>query len=176
MTKQFIASLCLLAIVGVGVGVGVKGADVDCTVTPGIISVVVTPPSVDYGTMGLNDTNNSGIISATVGSLSTSLTIQGVNANPKDTTNDNIWVLSSTVGVDQYIHAYTTSTDELTGADLGTEYTTNWVYLTTSPQTLASSIADTTLNFQLDMRTPESSSASIYSEHSTTITVLATAG
>ncbi len=179
MNKQFIASLCLLTMVGVAVGVGVKAVNtVTCTVTPGLVSVEVGPTSVAYGTMPFNDTESSGTITATVGSVPTALGIIGYDAT-QSTTDDVNWILDATIGTENhYVHAYTTNMEVGSGTTLGTEteYSTKWVALgKVDYATLASNIeAGENQTFQLDMRTPSSSSASVYGEHTTDVTIQAT--
>lgn len=171
-------------------------AVVSATVTPGVISVSVSPTSVPYGAMPLNDTKDSLDITATNnGSVKENFDIKAADAEYQEVgeeaalcTDTGVldkctWSLASSVGVaDQYVHAYTTDLIEPTGTALGldNEYTTKWVPLAKDPtyKDLANNVvaATGTQSFQLDMRTPASGGGETApgKEYSTTVTILAT--
>jgi len=176
MNKQFIASLCVLAMVGMAVGVGVQADDtVECTVTPGVVSVTITPDAVvAYGAMAMGDTKSSEEITATAGAVEVDLTIKGSDAVYA---TDNVWTLGSAPGTDIYTHAYTTDDSwSATGEALTNDPTTGWDALATSAQDL---ILDLAANdgeiFKLDMRTPSTAGGEtiIGEVYSTTVTIMA---
>ncbi len=169
MNKQFIASLCILAVVGVAVGVGVKGADVDCTVTPGEISVSLNRTSVGYGIMLLNDSKVDpiGAITATAGTAEVDLNFTGSNATYVIGSTDCgdgtcTWTLATTPGTDIYKHGTTINSSETA--------------LTTSAQTLITDLsAGTPEDFTLKMYTPANGGieTDLGSEYGTTVTITA---
>ena len=157
MNKQFIASLCVLAIVGMAVGVGVEAGDtVTATVTPETVEVTIDPATFDYGIMGTSSTeqysaiydsgNNIGLgypslVTATVGNTGTDLNIRGVNATGA---GSYIWTLDgSGIGPNQYMHAFTNTSGVTSGN------------LTAVSQTLEIGvIANGSATFDLQISTP----------------------
>ena len=163
MTKQFIATLCILAVVGVGVGVGVEGAGeagVGATVTVQNISVSVTDGTVEYGTLAV-DTSKSTLASelndlqtaTNNGNVTETLNIRG--------TDSSAWTLAGTADANQYVHEFS--------KDSGS----NWTALTISNQELATGVAESgTQDFDLQITTPTSSTD--YTEQAVNVTVQVT--
>jgi len=167
MNKQFIASLCLLAIVGVAVGVGVKGADegtVGATVTPELVSVTVDTTSVAYGTVSLNIVDaipltDSVITPTNNGNVTVKLDIRGADSTT--------WTLSSSaVDANTFMHKF----GLWDGTNLGTLVALD----PTAYAALDASVAPSNSgeDFKLRLSTPSSTTA--YAEESTTVTILAT--
>lgn len=192
MTKQLIATICILGLVGMVVGAGALATNtITATVTPGLVSVTVSPDTVGYGSMLMDETKASGTIGATAGTADVDLNIYGTNAEYAEVSGEEdlcpttgtldycTWDLSSSISADDdYVHAYTTDTAEPTGTTLGTAYTTEWVPLDYSAnvKTLAEDLAGgATQDFQLDMRTPASAGdeTAMGKTYSTTVTVQA---
>jgi len=137
-------------------------ATVTATVTVQNISVSVSDGTVAYGTLSLNTsagTNGSDTQTATNnGNVTETLLIKGQNTAA--------WTLAATAGSDQYRHMFCTSSCA--------SPTTNYTALTTSNQTLGSSIATSgTATFDLYLTSPTSSSS--YTQQSVDVTVTATA-
>ena len=161
ITKQFIATLCILAVVGVAVGMGAQGAEapVSATVTVQNISASVSDGTVEYGTMVAGasaDTVDTDTQTATNnGNVTANLNIRG--------TDSTAWFLKDTAaGATEYRHAF--STDAF--ATMGTA-------LTLSNQTLASSVAVSgTQDFDLKITTPLL--ASDFTQQSVNVIVQAT--
>ena len=164
MTKQFIATICILGLVGMVVGVAVKGATeapVTATVTVQNISVTVTDGTVAYGTLAVNTTK-----STLVGELAD---LQTATNNGNITENFNIrgtdsgtWTLGAVAGSNVYVHRFSTNSG------------TTWTALTTPGYlTLATTKAvGGTQTFDLQITTPTVSAD--YIEHSVNVTVQAT--
>lgn len=115
--KSLLTAICILTITGVVVGNMVGASDegtVTATVTIGDVSVTVDPVSFNYGTMPFNASKESfdvvgggsNNIKATVGSVVTDLDIMA--------TSTAAWTLASSVGANQYMHEFATSTDQTT--------------------------------------------------------------
>jgi hypothetical protein len=165
MTKQLIASILILGLVGMVVGVVAQGAEtasVAATVTVQNISVTVSDGTVAYGTLPVNTTK-----STLVGELND---LQTATNNGNVTENFNIkgqnsanWTLAASAGADQYVHKFS--------KDSGV----SWTALTTSYATLATGIAALgTQTFDLQITTPTSSTN--YTQQSVDVTVQAVAG
>lgn len=162
MTKQLIASICVLGLLGMAVGI-VATADttgtVTATVTPQIISVTVDVSDVDYGILDVSETSApSSVITATNnGNVAEKLEIKG-----SDSTN---WTLSDTaIGADIFMHEFATDDDS---------YVSYTALDNTNYTTLDASVAASgTQLFKLQLKMP--SSTSVTDQQSTTITVLAT--
>lgn len=162
MTKQIIASICVLGLLGMAVGV-VATADetgtVTATVTPQIIAVTVDVSSVDYGILDVSDTSApSAVITATnTGNVAEKLEVKG-----SDSTN---WTLSNAaIGADQFMHEFATDDDSY--VSYTALHNTNY---TTLDATVATSSAQL---FKSRLKMP--SSTSVTTQQSTTVTVLAT--
>lgn len=161
MTKQFIASIAILGLVGMLVGVAVLAAaeqSVTATVTPQVLSVTVSPTSIDYGILDVSTATTSSEITATNnGNVTEKFNIRGSNS-----TN---WTLSTaSIGTDVFMHEFST--------DVG--YTTWAPLATTTYATLAPSIATSNSDlFKLKFKMPSVTTAT--STQTTTVTVQATA-
>ena len=168
MNKQFIASLCILAVVGVAVGVGVEGADeagVGATVTPKLVSVSVSSGIVAYGILDLDATKNTALyhnsdnlngmdvaqtqIVTSESNVDIELNIKSSNAEAVTDTND--WILNSVNTTENYyIH-------EFKGGDVG-----SWTQLPVDHSYAAldaSPVADS-VGFDLQITTPTSTNSS----------------
>ncbi|MBZ9577696.1 hypothetical protein KJA13_01520 [Patescibacteria group bacterium] len=166
--KSLIASILILGLVGMVVGAAVKAAtegSVTATVTPGVVSVIVSPNSFDYGYMTLNTSKTSheagqtSGITATVGGVNTDLEIKGADA----TSSSGSWTLVGTPGSDEYVHEFGEGADP-------SSYTT----LTTTYVDLASVSASGSYVFGLRITTPTSSTYT--EEYSVPTIVLASWG
>lgn len=137
-------------------------ASVAATVTVQNISVTVSDGTVAYGTLAVNTsagTNGSDTQTATNnGNITEDFNIRGQDSAD--------WTLASSAGSDQYVHRFCTSTC--------TSPPTSYTALTTSYQTLASSVsASGNQTFDLHITTPTSSS--VFTEQSVDVTVQAVA-
>jgi len=159
MTKQFIASLCLLALVGMAVGVGVQGAEegtVGATVTVESISVSISSDGiVAYGTIGAGDSKNTALYHestnldgmnpadtqtvANDGNITVTINIRG--------TGSDAWTLATTAsGATDYSHKFSKDA-----------FDTDGTALTLSNQELASGvISGNSQTFDLEITTPPS--------------------
>ncbi len=134
---------------------------VAATVTVQNISVSVTDGTVAYGTLGTSasaDTNPADTQTATNnGNITENFNIRGQNSAN--------WTLGATAGADTYVHKFCKLT-------CGTP-PTNYTALTTSNQTLATSVATSgTQTFDLEISTPTTSTN--YTQQSVDVTVQAT--
>jgi len=153
-TRNFLAIVCVLALVGATVGVVSKAAEEDkvtATVEIGDISVSVSPDSFDYGSMPFSTSRTSFSvidggnknIGATVGAVETDLDIKA--------SSTAAWTLSdSAIGADIYMHKFGLAADETTEAGSYTAASSTYAELTTN---VASS---TTVWFGLEIHVPES--------------------
>lgn len=180
MEKQFLATICILGIIGMMIGTTAEAGDtVTATVTPGNYSVTLDVTTAAYAGMTLSATKTSATITATNnGSLASKLNIIGSDA----TYTSYTWTQSTTApGSDTFVHAFTTkATPPATGATLGTDPTVEWVSLdkTSTYKTLVASVAAAgTQAFHLDMRTPTTAGAgtSFGNEYSTSVVLQAVA-
>ena len=171
--KSLIASIAIVAVVGMAVGVGVQGADtasVAATVTVQNISVTVADGTVAYGTLGVStskDTTSGGLndtqVATNNGNVAENFAIKGSNSAN--------WTLAGAAGADAYVHQFCTAG---TGSPDPCDATPTYTALTTVNQTLASSVAVSgTKRFDLKITTPTSSTN--FTEQSVNVTVLATA-
>lgn len=176
--KKFLAILGIFSLAVLSFGLAAIGAEntaaVTATVTPGVVSVTVSPPSVAYGTLPLSTSNSSRstalsetITATNVGTVPAQLNISGSNATGGGTP----WALNSspsdtgTVSADQFVHRF----DADATFDTGTAKA-----LSISYQTLAASVgAGGTQNLVLQMNMPTASTDSV--TKSTTVTVQAVA-
>ncbi len=176
MNKQFIASLCVLAVVGMAVGVGVKGADiVDCTVTPKLIAVSVGDGSVDYGVLSFgNDTNDTldGTAVETQTITNDSNVSADIDLKSTDATGTTPWELVSAMpGSEEFRHQY--DIDGTAGFAVWEDFPTDNNYTITPVATLTKfGGADDSATLDLNIVMPSSSSD--MSDHSITITARAT--
>jgi hypothetical protein len=161
-----IYTITLISIIYFGVSTvhAASSANVTATVTIQNVSVSVSDAAIAYGTLsssGTEDTTTAGIndsqTASNDGNVTEDLNIRGANS-----TN---WTLSGTAGVDTYIHSFC-----ITDCD----GTPSWTALTTSNQTLATSVsAAGTQLFDLQFSAPTSSTT--FTEESLTVTVQASA-
>jgi hypothetical protein len=185
--KSLLATICILAIVGMAVGVTIvmAGDTVNCTVTPGNYAVSVLPTSDPHGGMTLVSSHTGTKITATNdGSLTAKLTIIGADATYTEggKCGDGVctWTLSTSApGTDIYVHAFSTKDPApTTNGTLGSDPTVEWVALdkgSTYKTLVATKGSGLTQDFYLDMRTPATGSTETDygSEYSTDVTVAA---
>ena len=165
--KSLIYTLGFISLVGLALAVTAGAADSDsvtATVTVQNISVAVTDGTVTYGTLAVSST--------------ASTTSSGLDDSQTATNNGNItedfdiagqdsvaWTLESAIGANQYKHSFCT---------VDCDTTPSWTALTTSYQTLSTSVSSSgTTVFDLKLDTPSSSAS--YTEQSVDVTVLASA-
>lgn len=165
--KDIFSLIGILVFIGVAVSIVSQAADnatVTATVTAQNIAVSVADGTVAYGTIAVGgaasttaDSIDNSQTATNDGNVTSDLDIKGQNSSN--------WILSGSVGADQYIHQFCTS-----NCDAGP----TWTALTTSYQELATSIAAAgTQVFDLKITLPSSSSN--YTEQSVDVTVLASA-
>ena len=128
MNKQFIASLCVLAMVGMAVGVGVQGADegnVAATVSVKEISLTVGPDIVDYGTLAFTENASTAadyFTATNTGNVSADFSVRGAEA----TVTGGPWdLVTSIVNVDEFKHSVTGDTLGITEQFL-TDTSASW--------------------------------------------------
>ncbi|MCK4592112.1 hypothetical protein KAT63_01570 [Candidatus Parcubacteria bacterium] len=176
ITKQFVATLCILAVVGVAVGVGVEaGNEVECTVTPKLVSIGVSPPSVGYGFVDVPSTDNipttpssDPIIAATnSGNVDEDFTIRGDDATGTSIT----WtIVDGSPGTYDYNHKFLDC-----GNDSGCSSPAAANNLTKTTESLAEDVsAGSSEYFKLKLSTP-TETGNDTSQHSTSVTVIAIA-
>lgn len=161
--KSLIASICILAVVGMVVGVAVQGADtasVAATVTVQSISVSISDGTVAYGVIAAGTSKDtvtpSDLQTATNnGNVTETLNIKG--------TNSAAWTLAAAAfGATDYKHEFSKD-----------RFVTAGTALTLANQTLASGVASGgSQTFDLKITTPPS--AADYTAQSVNVTVLAT--
>lgn len=169
MNKQFIASLCVLAMVGMAVGVGVKADDtgtVGATVTAELITISVTSGSVAYGILSTNTSED------TVSSSQTQVVANGSNVavdlevKSSDAIGGTAWNLAATnEALNEFTHEFAPD-----GSAWETFDVDNNIYTS-----LAGNIAATTGTQNLNLRIKTPSSVSDNIQKIITVTVLATA-
>lgn len=139
-------------------------ASVTATVTVQNISVTVSDGTVTYGTMGVStsgDTTASGLNDSQTATNNGNVT-ENVNIKGQNSAN---WTLGAAAGVDTYAQKFCTT---------NCDSSPTWTALTTSYQTLASSIATSgTSVFDLQITTPTSSTN--FTQQSVDVTVQAVA-
>ena len=176
MNKQLIASICILGLVGMVVGVAVLAGTeepISATVTPKLVSVSVSPTTVNYGTLALSTSDGSrttalsGTFTATNGGNVT----ETFNIKGTDATGGTTWTLdyspanTGTVGNDQYVHRYDEGASFIGGEAAA---------LSTSYLTLKAGVAALgTADFVLQMNMPTGTTG--YGQRSSTVTVQAVA-
>lgn len=170
-TKNLFIAIGILAVAGVLVGiVAVKGATTDsvtATVEIGSVSVTVTPESFDYGTIPFSTTKesydttdlSSTNIDAQVGGVLTDLDIKG--------TSTVAWTLAGSIGENQYVHSFGTTTDDGTRPS-------SYTALTDTYTTLYADVASgTTKYFGLKIAVPSGGETS---QQSAAVDVMASWG
>lgn len=177
--RTLIATLCILGMISLVINVAVRAgteSTVTCSVTPGSYSVSVATSTYNYGSMTINSTASStDDIATNDGGLTEKFNIKGADAA---TTSPYIWTLNTDLGTDIYMHAFSATNTQASGAATTTDPETSWVALATGYQVLAASVAQSgTKTFWLDMRTPSAAGASTtYGQiYETTVTVQAAA-
>jgi len=171
MNKQFIASLCVLAVVGMAVGVGVQGADndsVECTVTPELIALTVTDGEVTYGTLGLNEEENTKNLGENQTVANTGNVNEQIQVKTSNAIGGTQWTVGTVGTQDVFEHYWSADPDE------GTPTWTVWT-VADAYATLNTSLPHTTGNTQLlglKIHTP--TAITDRTQKSITITVLAT--
>lgn len=166
-TSVLLISTVLTLLVSISVGVSAQTDTVTATVTVSSSSISLDQSTFAYGSTPANTATStvnlfggSGITATNNGSAA-DLDIQGAN------TAD--WTLGATTAEDQYVHKFCNDTD----SDCSTPET-NYTALTTSYQTLKSSVAaDGTVAFQLSLTTPNPST--VFTEQSAVVTIQASA-
>lgn len=137
---------------------------VTATVTVQNISVSVSDGTITYGTLGTSstqDTTSTGADDSQTATNDGNVT-EDFNIKGQDSAN---WTLAATQSTDQYFHKFCTT---------DCDGTPTWTALTTSYQTLASSVSTSgTQIFDLQIGTP--SSTSNYTQQSVDVTVQAVA-
>lgn len=175
--KSLIASICILAMVGMIVGVAVKAgteATVTATVKVENISVSITAnPTIGYGTMGQNATKgtHSGDMNTTIeatndGNITENFLIRAL----PDASTPN-WIIAldpATNGSNEYVHMFCKTSC--------TTPPTSYTALTVSNQSLATGIVATTgtQTFDLWINTPDPSTS--FEQQSVNVIVVAEAG
>lgn len=170
MTKQFFASIIVLALVAMVAAVGVNAAttaDVTSTVTAQLVSVSISDGVVSYGTLALNtteDTTVSGVndtqTATNDGNVTANLNIRSSDA----TSGGTNWELAALAGTDAFKHEFSTDS----GVNWGAFNVDNTTY-----STLANSVAaGNSQAFDLRIGTPTASTDSV--EHTVTVTVQVT--
>jgi C1A family cysteine protease len=133
-------------------------------VSEGIVSVVVTPSTVAYGTIALGESKNTTLGQQLTitndGGVAADFSIKSSNATRIDGTN---WTLVTTIpGPNEFKHEFSTNN----GSD--------WTPLVTDYQSLASGVAPG-FNQTFDLQITMPGSTTDYLEHAIVITVLAVA-
>lgn len=177
--KKFLAGLGILSLVLLAAApvFAAEAGPITATVTPQLVSVTVDVSNVGYGTQNLSTTDNTPtgdpeITATNNGNVAENFTIKGDDA----TDGSNIWTLSNTAGADAYVHKFNN--------DTGTYPDSSSVALDKAGKSLSTSVSGgsscTTFctgggseAFKLRMDTPASTSS--FAEHSTTVTVVASA-
>jgi hypothetical protein len=161
ISSIFLAGLLLIT----NTALAAETAVVAATVTPQNISVSVSDGSISYGTLGAGTAKST--ITADLNDLQTATNNGNVTAtlNIRGQNSTN-WTLGGAAGVDTYVHQFCTATCS--------SPPTNFTALTTSYQTLGTSIASSgTRTFDLRLTTP--SSSSVTTQQSVDVTVQAVA-
>ena len=170
--KSFIASICILGLVGMVVGVAVQGADtgtVAATVTPRLLSVSVSPITVGYGVVDVpgvdkapvTPTTDPVITATNDGNAAEKLNIKGANA----TGTSVLWTITTAAPGGSPTYNY--------NHKFGVSPYSIFTAMDTNYATLVASVAQGgTQDFRLRLSTPTDAGAD-YSVHSTTVTVQA---
>lgn len=143
-------------------------ATVTATVTAQNVAVSVSDGSIAYGTLEQNSTKNTLLAGANDmqtatndGNVTSTINIKGQNSAN--------WTLAGTAGSDAYTHHFCNDTD----LDCSTPLT-NYTALTTSYQSLDTGVAASgTVDFQLQINTPNPST--VFTQQSVDVTVQAVA-
>lgn len=178
--RKFLSGLGILSLVLALAAPALAATEegVTATVTPQLVSVTVDVSSVGYGTQNLSTTDNKPtgdpeITATNNGNVAENFTIKGDDA----TASGSTWTLSTTAGASAYVHKYNADTG-------GTYPDLSSVALDKTGKSLSTGVSGGTSctttctgggseAFKLRMDTPTSTSS--FAEHSTTVTVVATA-
>lgn len=144
---------------------------VSATVTPQNISVTVSDGAVAYGTLTLNDTEDttSGGVNDSQLATNDGNVTEDFNIRSTDATGGTTWTLAGSAGADQFAHSFCNSGS---GSPDPCDATPTWGALSTSYNSLATAVAPAGTNrFDLQINTPTSSSDFV--QKSITVTVQA---
>jgi len=162
--KKLLATICILAMVGMMVGVIAKAVDeksVTATVTVQQIAISIAPGTVGYGTLALSgtkDTTSGGTNETQTvtnnGNVNVDLDIKGTTATSQCT-----WTLAATQGDNQYFHKYcNTGSGTPDVCDTGP----TWTALTTTYAQFDTAVIPTgTSKFDLQVGVPSTTTCSV---------------
>lgn len=164
--KSFLSLFLLSVLVSLSIGLGTEAATegtVTATVTAQNVAVTVSDGSITYGTLAVSttqDTTSGGLddsqTATNAGNVTSDLDIKG-----QDATGGTGWTLAGSINTDTYVQEFCTS---------DCDSSPSWTALTTSYQTLGSSVAAAgTVVFDTKISMP--SSVSDYVEKSVDVTV-----
>jgi hypothetical protein len=165
---QVMVSLVFSSLMFTSLARAANNAQVTATVTVQEIAVSVSDGSIAYGTVATSGTQST--LAAGVNDMQT-ITNDGNVSQDFDIKGSNSanWTLSGTQGENQYFHKFCNDTD-LDCSNTSSNYTA----LTTSDQAIDTSIAaDGTVNFQLYLGVP--SSTTYYTQQNVNVTITASA-
>ncbi len=169
MTKQLIASICILGLLGMAVGVvatAATTADVSATVTAELISVSVSNGSVTYGILPLNTSKNTVTLTQTQVVTNNSNVAVDLEVKSSDAVGGTQWNLAATnASLDEFTHEFAPDGSTWTGFNVD-----NSTYVTLGAGNIAASGG--TQNLDLRIKTPTSVTDNV--EKTITVTVLAT--
>ncbi len=164
----FLLATSFFIVTSSGIVKAATTATVTATVTVQNIAVSVSDGSIGYETLGQNSTQNT--LPAGVNDMQTATNDGNITStiNIKGQNSAN-WTLAGTAGSDTYTHHFCNDTDDDCTTPL-----TNYTALTTSYQTLKASVAESgTVDFQLQINTPNPST--VFTQQSVDVTVQAVA-
>ena len=168
MTKQFIATLCILAVVGVGVGVGAQGANeapVSATVTAELITISVASGSVTYGILPTDTNEDTVSLSQTQVVTNDSNVAVDLEVKSSDAAGGTPWNLAATnEALDEFTHEFAPDGSTWAMFDVNNDIYTS----------LAGNIAASTGTQDLDLKIKTPSSVSDNTQKTIIVTVLAT--
>jgi len=168
MTKQFIATILILGVIGMVVGAVVRAATgtVSCTVTPKLISVTVTDGEVHYGTVEVDSEKSSKDVGENQTVTNNGSVNEKIEVKTSNASGGTAWTAAGTAGNNQFVHYWSANPDA--GSPTWTAWTAADVYATL----VASLAKDGTQALGLKIHTPTVTTD--YVEKSITVTVLAT--
>lgn len=171
VVRSYLFSILISILLSFIIVVPVLASDsgtVTATVTPKLISVVVSPNAISYGTVALGQNDvvpnpDTEIVVNNNGTVAEKFSIRGGSASATVGSTTYTWTLSNTsTGADQFMHKY----------GLGSSYSTFTALSTTYAQFVASEPAGfgESLKFRISMPT---SITGLSTQYSTTIDILA---
>ena len=168
MTKQFLASVMVLALAATVVGVGVNAdstADVSATVTAQLVSVSITSDGVvAYGTLPLNTTKDTIALTDTQTATNNGNVTVDLGIRSSDAVGDTNWNLAASADTDVFTHEFSINSGGL------------WTHFSADNNTYSTLVNTVTAGngqtFDLRIGTPTASTDSV--EHTVTVTVQAT--